>query len=155
MDGFPSKIHEAIKKHLKIGKDNKCSVLDEDRFRRFLELAQHMMKDALIECIKNNYYSLYRMIAGYLPDKIEIESAGIVKNVYNKDEVDGSAEDLSKYKHTMLHIPKKQVPLFCIMLKINQTEDDFTFTLSPKEFYELFASYFQKLLVDLDNISDL
>jgi len=29
-----------------------------------------MMKDALIECIKNNYYGLYRMIAGYLPDKI-------------------------------------------------------------------------------------
>jgi len=28
------------------------------------------MKDALIECIKNNYYGLYRMIAGYLPDKI-------------------------------------------------------------------------------------
>jgi hypothetical protein len=121
VDGFPSKVHEAIKKHLKIGKDNKCSVLDEDRFRRFLELAQHMMKDALTECIKNNYYSLYRMIAGYLPDKIEIESAGIVKNVYNKDELDGAVEDLSKYKHTMLHIPKKQVPLFCIMLKINQT----------------------------------
>ena len=41
------------------------------------------------------------------------------------------------------------------MLKINQTEDDFTFTLSPKEFYELFASYFIKLLADFDNIFDL
>lgn len=41
------------------------------------------------------------------------------------------------------------------MLKINQTEDDFTFTLSPKEFYDLFTGYFTKLLVDLDNISDL
>lgn len=41
------------------------------------------------------------------------------------------------------------------MLKINQSEDDFTFTLSPKEFYDLFASYFSKLLVDLDNITDL
>lgn len=55
----------------------------------------------------------------------------------------------------MDHIPKKAVPLFCIMLRINQTEDDFTFTLSPKEFYDLFVSYFTKLLGDLDNISDL
>ena len=64
-------------------------------------------------------------------------------------------EEVSKFKHSMTHIPKKEVPLFCIMLKINQTEDDFTFTLSPKEFYELFSSYFQKQLADLDNISDL
>lgn len=155
MDAFPSHIHEAIKKHLKIGKDNKCAILDEDRFRRFLELAQHMMKDALVECIKNNYYGLYRMIAGYLPDQIEIESAGSVRNIYKKEENDFSAEEQSKYKHSMLHIPKKEVPLFCIMLKINPTEDDFTFTLSPKEFYELFASYFTKLLADLDNIYDL
>lgn len=69
--------------------------------------------------------------------------------------MDTSAEDVTRFRHTMLHIPKKQVPLFCIMLKINQTEDDFTFTLSPKEFYDLFASYFQKQLADLDNISDL
>lgn len=55
----------------------------------------------------------------------------------------------------MKHIPKKAVPLYCIMLKINQSEDDFTFTLSPKEFYDLFASYFSKLLVDIDNIPDL
>ena len=32
---------------------------------------------------------------------------------------------------------------------------DFTFTLSPKEFFDLFAGYFTKLLSDLDNISDL
>ena len=136
VDGFPSRIHETIKKHLRIGKDNKCPILDEDRFRRFLELAQHMMKDALIECIKNNYYGLYRMVAGYLPDRIEIVSAGLVKNIYNKEEGDSSSlEEVSKFKHSMTHIPKKEVPLFCIMLKINQTEDDFTFTLSPKEFY--------------------
>ena len=55
----------------------------------------------------------------------------------------------------MDHIPKKAVPLFCIMLKINQTEDDFTFTLSPKEFFDLFTGYFSKLLEDLDNINDL
>lgn len=114
-----------------------------------------MMKDALVECIKNNYYGLYRMIAGYLPDQIEIESAGNVRNIYKKEDVEYSAEEQSKYRHSMLHIPKKEVPLFCIMLKINPTEDDFTFTLSPKEFYELFASYFTKLLADLDNIFDL
>lgn len=115
-----------------------------------------MMKDALIECLKNNYYGLYRMVAGYLPDRIEIVSAGLVKNIYNKKEGDSSSmEEVSKFKHSMTHIPKKEVPLFCIMLKINQTEDDFTFTLSPKEFYELFSSYFQKQLADLDNISDL
>lgn len=78
-----------------------------------------------------------------------------MKNVYNKEEGEASMEDVSKYRHTMLHIPKKGVPLFSIMLKINQTEDDFTFTLSPKEFYDLFASYFQKVLTDLDNIPDL
>lgn len=95
-----------------------------------------MMKDALIECLKNNYYGLYRMIAGYLPDRIEIVSAGLVKNIYNKEDGDSSSiEEVSKFKHSMTHIPKKEVPLFCIMLKINQTEDDFTFTLSPKEFY--------------------
>ena len=31
-----------------------------------------MMKDALLECLKNNYYNLYRMIASYLPDAIHI-----------------------------------------------------------------------------------
>ena len=44
-----------------------------------------MMKDALVQCLKSNYYSLYRMIAGYLPDNIEIISAGQVKNIYNKN----------------------------------------------------------------------
>lgn len=114
-----------------------------------------MMKDALIQCIKNNYYGLYRMIAGYLPDKIQIESAGRVRNIYDKVSIEYTAEQLSKNRHTLTNIPKKEIPLFCIMLKINQTEDDFTFTLSPKEFYQLFASYFTKLLSDLDNIPDL
>jgi hypothetical protein len=58
-----------------------------------------------------------------------------VRNIYNKAASDLSVEELSRYKHTMHNIPKKAVPLYCIMLKINQTEDDFTFTLSPKEFY--------------------
>ena len=96
------------------------------------------MKDALVECLKNNYYGLYRMIAGFLPDSIEIESAGVVKNIYNPESKSVSAEEQSKHKHSMDHIQKKAVPLFCIMLKINQTEDDFTFTLSPKEFFDLF-----------------
>jgi hypothetical protein len=43
------------------------------------------MKDALIDCIKHNYYSLYRMIAAYIPDSIEVHNAGFVKNVYGKD----------------------------------------------------------------------
>lgn len=41
------------------------------------------------------------------------------------------------------------------MLKINEKEDGFTFTLSPVEFLELFHSYFEKVLVDLNNIMDL
>ena len=94
-----------------------------------------MMQDALVECIKNNYYGLYRMVASYLPDSINIISAGKVENLYVKNDADASLEELMKFKHSMEHIPKKEVPLFCIMLKINQTEDDFTFTLSPKEFF--------------------
>ena len=50
-----------------------------------------MMKDALVECLKNNYYSLYRMIAGFLPDEINIESAGVVKNIYNAHNKEYSA----------------------------------------------------------------
>ena len=30
-----------------------------------------------------NYFGLYRMIAAYLPDEIQVKSAGEVKNVYN------------------------------------------------------------------------
>lgn len=41
------------------------------------------MKDTLVECLKSNYYSFYRMMAGYLPDKIEVKSAGDVKNIYS------------------------------------------------------------------------
>jgi hypothetical protein len=41
------------------------------------------------------------------------------------------------------------------MLKINNTNDDFTFTLSPKEFVELFHSYFKTTLIKLQNIPDL
>lgn len=44
------------------------------------------MKDSLIDCIKHNYYSLYRMIASYIPDAIEVHSAGFVKNIYGKEE---------------------------------------------------------------------
>jgi len=95
------------------------------------------------------------MIAGFLPDQIEIKSAGIVKNVYNKESTEYSTEEIMRYRHTLHHIPKKAVPLFCIMLKINSNENDFTFTLSPKEFYDLFTNYFTKLLADIDNISDL
>jgi hypothetical protein len=72
------------------------------------------------------------MIAGYLPDNIEIISAGQVKNIYNKTEMEYSVDEMMKDKFSMRNIHKKNVPLFCIMLKINQTEDDFTFTLSPK-----------------------
>jgi hypothetical protein len=57
--------------------------------------------------------------------------------------------------YSIHNIFKREVPFFCIMLKINQTLDDFTFTLSPKEFRDLFHSYFEKVLADLDNISDL
>lgn len=61
------------------------------------------------------------MIAGYLPDSIEIISAGHVKNIYNKTEGEYSLDELMKDKFSMKNIPKKNVPLFCIMLKINQT----------------------------------
>ncbi len=44
------------------------------------------MKDALNECIKLNYYSLYRMFVSYVPDMIEVHNAGFVKNVYAKQE---------------------------------------------------------------------
>lgn len=114
-----------------------------------------MMKDALVECLKNNYYGLYRMIASFLPDQINIESAGSVKNHYAAETKNPSIDEQQKYKHTTEHIPKKAVPLFCIMLKINQSEDDFTFTLSPKEFFDLFTGYFSSLLEELDNIGDL
>ena len=59
------------------------------------------------------------MIAGYLPDDIKIENAGNVINIYNKENTEYSSEELSRYKYTTSHIPKKQIPLFCIMLKIN------------------------------------
>jgi hypothetical protein len=114
-----------------------------------------MMKDALLECVKNNYYGLYRMIAGFLPERIDIESAGSVKNYYGEESRNMTVEEQQRYRHTMERVPKKAVPLFSIMLKINQSEDDFTFTLSPKEFFDLFAGYFSNLLQDLDNIGDL
>ena len=50
-----------------------------------------MMQDALVECIKNNYYGLYRMVASYLPDSINIVSAGRVENNYLKGQADASA----------------------------------------------------------------
>lgn len=151
VDAFPNKIHEIIKKHLKLNKDNQCTVIEQGQFQRFLELTQHYMKDSLNECIKRNYYSLYRMFVSYVPDKIEVHNAGFVRNVYAKQ--DNIDRNTSMY--SINNVFKREVPFFCIMLKINQTLDDFTFTLSPKEFRDLFHSYFEKVLVDLDNISDL
>lgn len=90
------------------------------------------MKDALIQCFKMNYYGLYRMIAAYLPDQIVVKSAGEVKNVYNLVTVDVSDLTFEERKFSTKNIQKKQIPLFCIMLKINETEDNFTLTLSPK-----------------------
>jgi len=89
------------------------------------------MKDALAECIKNNYYGLYRMIAAYIPDKIEVQTAGKVVNSYSQVE-NLEAAKMHQNKHSMSNIVKKNSPLFCIMMKINEMEDDFTFTLSPK-----------------------
>jgi hypothetical protein len=77
------------------------------------------MKDSLIECFKSNYYGLYRMVAAYLPDKIEVKSAGEVKNVYNPITVDISDLTFEERKFSTKNIEKKQIPLFCIMLKIN------------------------------------
>ncbi len=42
------------------------------------------MRDSLIDCIKNNYYALYRMFFSYIPDSIEVHNAGYVKNIYSK-----------------------------------------------------------------------
>ncbi len=86
VDAFPNKIHEIIKKHLKLNKDNQCTVIEQGQFRRFLELTQHYMKDSLNECIKRNYYSLYRMFVAYVPDQIEVHNAGFVRNVYAKQD---------------------------------------------------------------------
>lgn len=71
------------------------------------------------------------MIAAYLPDKIQVKSAGEVKNIYNAITVDVSELTYEERRLSMRNIEKKPVPLFCIMLKINETEDGFTFTLSP------------------------
>ena len=46
------------------------------------------MKDALVETIKLNYYGFYRMIGAFLPDKIEVKSAGVVKNLYKEEEAE-------------------------------------------------------------------
>jgi hypothetical protein len=88
VDGFPSKIYEIIKTELKIGKDNKCTIVPEEKFRKFLNLVQFIMKDSLIECIKSNYYGLYRMLAAYFPNEIVVKSAGEVRNVYNEVVID-------------------------------------------------------------------
>jgi hypothetical protein len=42
-----------------------------------------MIRDALWDCIKRNYYSFYNMMASYIPDTIEIVSAGVVRNKYS------------------------------------------------------------------------
>jgi hypothetical protein len=68
------------------------------------------------------------MFVSYVPDKIEVHNAGFVKNVYAKQE----NFDRNTTMYSINNIFKREVPLFCIMLKINQTLDDFTFTLSPK-----------------------
>jgi hypothetical protein len=44
------------------------------------------MRDALVECIKFNYYELYKMFMSYIPDKIEVHNAGFVKNIYGAAE---------------------------------------------------------------------
>ncbi len=69
------------------------------------------------------------MFVSYVPDQIEVHNAGYVKNVYAKQEMMGE-KDESIY--SIRNVDKREVPLFCIMLKINQALDDFTFTLSPK-----------------------
>jgi hypothetical protein len=106
---------------------------------------EKLIRDSLWDCVKRNYYSFYNMMSSYIPDSIEIVSAGIVHNKYSLLE---DNDELFKTK-------KRNFPLFQIMLKINETEDDFTFTLSPKDFKQLFLSYFQKTLKDMDNIPDL
>jgi len=75
------------------------------------------------------------MIAGFLPESIQIESAGSVKNYYGEETKGMSVEEHQRYRHSVEKVSKKSVPLFSIMLKINQSEDDFTFTLSPKDFF--------------------
>lgn len=145
MDQFPATINDIIKTELKLTKDNKCELFDAEKFRRFLELVQKLIKDSIWDCVKRNFYSFYNMVASYIPDSIEIVSAGKVRNKYS----------LLEDKNALFKVKKRDFPLFQIMLKINQTEDDFTFTLSPKEFKILFLSYFEKTLKDLDNLPDL
>lgn len=59
------------------------------------------------------------MIAAYLPDSIVVKSAGEVKNVYNVVAIDVSDLTFEERKYSTKNIEKKQMPLFCIMLKIN------------------------------------
>lgn len=73
-------------------------------------------------------------------------SAGKVINTYSH---------LEEEPNSLFRVKKKEFPLFRTMLKINGTEDDFTFTLSPKEFVSLFHTYFKKTLLDLQSIPDL
>lgn len=81
------------------------------------------MKDALEQNIKRNYYNFYNMLASYIPSHIEIVSAGKVINSYNH-----AVEPIT----SVFYVKRRTFPLFRTMLKINSSEDDFTFTLSPK-----------------------
>lgn len=94
--------------------------MPEEKFRKFLELVQHIMKDSLIECFKLNYYGFYRMIAAFLPDSIEVVSAGHVLNKYNALQVNVSDLTYEERTFSIENIQKKEAPLFCIMLKINE-----------------------------------
>ena len=73
------------------------------------------MKDSLVECLKNNYYGFYRMIAGYIPDHISVQNAGLVVNKYA--DVQETSENWVEHRHSMKNIMKKQFPLFNIMMK--------------------------------------
>lgn len=66
-------------------------MLDQDRFRRFIDLVEHYMKDALEENIKRNYYNFYNLLASYIPSSIEIISAGKVINTYDHQVEDNNS----------------------------------------------------------------
>lgn len=100
-----------MKTELHLTKDNRCELFDAEKFRRFLSLVEKLIRDSIWDCVKRNYYAFYNMLASYIPDSIEIASAGIVHNKYS------ILEDSNEKFRTK----KRNFPLFQIMLKINET----------------------------------
>ena len=110
-----------------------------------------MMEDTVLTVVKKCYYDFKDYIFLNIPKKVQVINACEVTNEYLTDE---EKLKLTSDEKRRLIKKRKTEPLFFVDL-VKTKDDEFGFSVNPKNFVRMIKNLFEKPFEDLGKIPDL